>query len=806
MFFVDDLRYALRSLARTKTTTAVLLLSLAVGTGANAALYRVIHALLFEAPAAVADPSRLAHVFTSQFNGSVRGRTSYPDYLSVKMSNPAFESVAAFDDSAFETITFGTVRQRVRVVAASPEFFNTLGMTPHAGQLLGGAVAGSSKPSAVISYSMWMTIGQPSDVIGRDILIGPREYTVGGIAPPRFNGLQLGRPCDVWIPLSPQNTDDRGDRRLSLIGRLKPAADLDDVQRGLEALSHDLAQRYPDTNRGTRTSGDEPRQLTITRYTRMEAAEREQLVLIGVAVMGATTLLLVSACVNAATLFLSRSAARRRELAVKLALGASRQLLARQALVEALALALAGATFGLLLAHWTGGALPAFFAPEEADLIDTHLGIGIVLTTIALSAVAGFVFAIGPARHATQTLDVEVLRADAGAVSARGGTPLRLVVVTGQVALSTVILIAAGLLVRSLTVALEGDLGSGSRGIATTFLRMPGDAQEDVLRGIRFQSDALATVRKIPGVESVGWIEGLPVSRNRTMPLRLQAGAGSTETVEVDVNVASVGYFNTLRIPVIDGRAFTAEDRALSKPVVIINDILAFRSFGARAVGQRITAEDGITYEIVGVVRSGKYRTFQEAPEPMVYFVVTQWQKGYLQLVVRTSGDAKALLPVLENRLRSIDGEVDIRSTKTFDDHLAQALTLDRLTTTVVAACGLATLILATIGVYGVIGDGVRRRTPEIGLRLALGANSLQVVRLVFSEGLHLTTVGAGFGVIAALVLARVVRVFVHGLPAVDATSLAVAPLALLLVVIGAAALPTRRALRISPTIALRAE
>jgi putative ABC transport system permease protein len=298
----------------------------------------------------------------------------------------------------------------------------------------------------------------------------------------------------------------------------------------------------------------------------------------------------------------------------------------------------------------------------------------------------------------------------------------------------------------------------------------------------------------------------LPVGRSTALPFQVAVAPGLTETIEVDVNVASGDYFNTMRIAVVEGRSFTAQDGALAKPVIVVNDILARRYFGSSAVGRQLTDEEGAVYEVVGVVRTGKYRTFQEAPEPMVYFPITQRRAGWLHLVVRTGGEADPLLPVIKERLLSIDSGVDIRWMMTFDEHLAQALTLDRLTTTVVGVCGLGALVMATIGVYGVIGDGVRRRTPEIGLRVALGANTLQVVRLVFSEGLHLTMAGALSGVCAALILARIVRAFVHGLPPVDTVSLAIAPVALLLVVIGAAALPTRRALRISPTIALRAD
>jgi hypothetical protein len=260
-----------------------------------------------------------------------------------------------------------------------------------------------------------------------------------------------------------------------------------------------------------------------------------------------------------------------------------------------------------------------------------------------------------------------------------------------------------------------------------------------------------------------------------------------------------------MRIPLIEGRLFNAEDRALSRPVIIVNDMLARRYFGPDAVGHRLQDEEGTEYEIVGVVRSGKYRTLQEAPEPMVYFPLSQRLTTHMHLVVRArdSGQAAAALPGV---LTGIDSGVDLSGITNFAEHLAEALTLDRILTTVVAGCGLAALALAMIGVYGVVGDAVRRRTPEIGLRVALGAPNLRILQLVFREGLPLSVAGSAAGVAAALLLSRLMRTFVRDIPPVDLVSLAVVPVALLFVVVGAAALPIRRALKVSPTIALRAE
>lgn len=803
----DDLKYAVRVFGRTKTTTAVLLLSLGLGTGANATLFSVVDALLFRPPAGVADVSRLAYLFTSQFNGALHGLTSYPDLVSIQAASPAFDRLAGFDDSALETVRLADLAQRVRVVAVTADFFPILQMAPQQGRLLASDDGQSEVPAAVISDALWTALGRPADVINQSLDVGGRPHVVVGVAPSRFNGLQLGRACDVWIPL-PATIDrsSRGDRRLAVIGRLRDGTAPDDAQQAAAAVAERLAREYPETNSGSRSDPDEPRRFTVVRFTRLDASARDQVVLISVVILSATGLLLVSACVNAGNLLLSRSASRRRELAVKIALGAHRGRLVRQVIVESLFVSLAGAILGLLMAHWTAGVLPAFFAPEEAVMLDTSLDALLVISTIVLSCVAGASFAIGPARHALQTVDSQVLRADSGGISERTRSTFRAAVVIGQVALSTVLLIAAGLIVRALSVALDGDLGPGGRGVAISFMRMPGALQGNVVRGISFHQAAEERMRKIPGAEAAGWVATLPVGRSTSQLFELEAGRGGlTERLEADFNVASAGYFRAMRIPLVEGRLFDDGDRALSTPVIVVNDILARRYFGATAVKHKLRAA-GVTYEIVGVVRSGKYRTLQEAPEPMVYFPLSQRHQPYMHIVVRTALSPDAVVAALPNVLRSLDDGVDIGRTLTFEQHLAEALTLDRILTTIVAACGVAALILATIGVYGVVGDAVQRRTPEIGLRVALGARSSQILRLVFSEGLPLTMAGCGVGIVAAVALARLARSFVHALPSVDIASLAVVPVALLLVVVGAAALPTRRALRVSPTIALRAE
>jgi putative ABC transport system permease protein len=705
-----------------------------------------------------------------------------------------------------QTVRAGDVFQRVRIGAVSDEFFRTLGLQPAAGTLVAADDGKDGLPWAVLSDRLWTLIGRRADIVGGAIAVNGRPHAVLGITPPMFAGLQLGRTTDVWVPLPRSEGAARGDRRLALIGRLAGSTSVEEADAEVARISRVLADRYPGTNRGTR-SGDEPRLMHATPYSRIDASSREQVTMIGIVLLTATGMLLLSACVNAGSLLLSRSAARRRELAVKIALGASRARLVRQIVVESLMLSLAGAAAGLLLAEWMSQVLPALFAPEEAALLDTSVSTGFAWGAMAIACIAGLLFALGPARSASRTVDAQVLRADAAGVSERTAAgPLRTVVVVGQVALATVLLIGAGLLTQALATALDGDLGPGGRGVAIALMRMPGDLEGDTATGIRFRNAALDAARKLPGARGAGWISTLPVGRSASGTFTIQTGPRTTETIDVDVNVGSPGSFSVLRQPIIEGRPFTPDDRALSKAVVLVNDVLARRYFFPTAAGRHLTDADGNVLEIVGVVRSGRHRTLQESTQPTVYYPMSQRSQGIMHLVVRTDGPADALLDPLRGMLESLRPPPQVFRVITFEAHLAEALTLDRVATTIVAVSALAALFLATIGVYGVVTDAVRRRTPEIGLRIALGAGVRQILALVFGEGFHLTFAGLGAGIGLALLLRRVAGAFMTPVPSIHLVTLAAVPVVLGLVVLGAAALPLWRALRISPTIALRTD
>jgi predicted permease len=802
----EDLRYAARSVMRARGLTAVLVLSLALGTGTNAAVFGVVYALLIRAPAGVHDARSLVSIHTSEFSGAPYGRSSFPDYRAIAAS-PSLEALAAADDTTLVNVRFGSSALQVRVAAVTDGFFVVLGMQPHAGRLLTTADAHSAPQGGIISTALADTLGGIDAVLGQTISIGAEEVAVVGIAPPKFRGLHASRVTDVWVPLASDGTEDRGDRRLELVGRR--AVDLAELTRNLDALARQLAEQHPETNAGTVTDPDAPRRLTAVAYSPIEPGTRSQATMVAAVVVGAVALLLLSACVNAGTLLLSRAMARRRELAVRMALGAGRGRLIRQLLAESLIVSLAGGAAGLLFAYWTTTAIPALFAPEHAERLDTRIDATLILLTVGIAAVAGALFGIAPALQGTGAPATLALRADAGGVSEHpGGTRVRGLLITAQLALSTLLLIGTGLLLSSLAHALKGDFGFAIRDVAILAIQNPGGDCRffNEVRGARFQRRLAQTLPTTDGISAVGFASTPPLGRGNLRRYAVQAGATLRDRVDLDVNVVSASYFETMGMPLVEGREFDADDGARAERVVIVDELLARRYFGASAAGQHLLDADGEPLRVIGVVRSGRYRTLQESPRPTVYVPLSQEYAACGYLFVRTAGDPAAMLPLIRGKMTAVDAGVTITRASTLEVHLAEALAIDRLTTTLVGLCGIIALLMGAMGVYGVMSDAVLRRTREIGLRMALGAGRTQVAWLVFAEALYLTAAGVFVGIAASLALEQVAGTIVHGLPGIDHVTLTATPAILAVVVVLAAVVPLRRALAVSPTIALRAE
>lgn len=800
----QDLRHTLRAAARTPGTAAVILLSLGLGTGANAAVYGVMRGLLLAAPPGVQDPSHIVSIFTSEFSGATYGPSSYADYLSVASETSVFAAVAAIDDRAVENVTLGDDSAASRIAAVSDSFFTVLEMQAHSGSVL-PAPSATSAVAAVVSFPLAEGLGGAASAVGKALVIADRSYTVVGVTPPRFRGLQVGRECDVWIPMgAPPVT--RGDRHLAIVARLASGAGPRTAEDALRRLSDDLAATHPQTNRGNKDRADAPRRITPVPYSPLDPSAGDQVRLIAVVIGGAAGLLLTSACLNVGSLLLSAALARRGEVAIKMALGATRERLMRQLLTEALFLSFTGGALGLLFALWTSTAIPALFMVEQAEQLDTGLDAGAMLWTVGLATLAGVLFAIAPAVQGTSASPVAALRADAGGISAARGSRLRVWLVGGQIALSTALLLATGLAVSSLSQALDGGLGSTTKRVAFVSVELPGRFG-DPLRGIAFRDTLIERLVSLTGVEAVGWASKLPVSRGSKQVFRLEGGSADvTDTVELETNVVTADYFRALSLQCVEGRLFEARDGVRAPPVAVVDELVAQRYFGRTAIGGHLIDVKDNRLEIVGVVRTARYRTLQQAPQPTIYYPASQEYLYQGHALVRTSGDPAMLLPSLDAAV-SEAGQVDkLLQTSTLDAHLADALAVDRLITTLIGVCGLMALAMSAVGIYGVMNDTVRRRTREIGLRVALGARPLQVGRLVFAESMWLASLGSVSGLTAAFVGTTAARLFLYGMPPLDLRTVAAVVFALAVVVGLAAIVPLRRALRVNPIIALRDE
>jgi predicted permease len=806
---LGDVRFALRSFARSPGLTTVLLVTLAVGTGANATVFSFVDALLFRPAEGVADPSHLVEIFTSDYSSTAYGVSSYPDFLSIKSTTASFDRLSAFQSGGVSGVRVGEASEMARPSRVSADYFAALGAQPAIGRLIGEADLLPDAPRvAVIGDSLWRrAFGSDPAILGRPITVDGRQYGIVGVTAPRFTGLDLGRRDDVWIPLlvTDNRLEERDSRGFRVVGRLKPGATLEGAQAELALLSARLAELYPASNLGTRAKPQDPRPISVVRHARLDPDTRRDIGLVSGIILAATALVLTIACANVASLLLSRATTRAPEVAVRLALGASRGHLVRQFLTESLIIAAGGGALGVLVSLWTVGALPSFFPPEQAAMLDARVDGRVFMFTFAIALVSGVVFGLIPALQTRRPNLAAGLRGQSSAHrSQRGGSRVRNAMVITQVALSSVLVISTGLLGRSLANAWRADLGYAARNVVVATLEVPaGDLDPSAVPG--YLEEVAASVLRRPGVEAAGFVRALPLAPGGRRGFRFDGyRPADNEGMEIDINVVDAAYFDTMRVPLVAGRGFDARDRAGSTRVIVVNDVLAARYFRGAAVGRIATDSRDVELEILGVVRTGRYRNLQQPPLPIVYYPLSQEPQARMTLVSRTTNDPIAHVEAIAATMRSTRPSVPVARAMTLDQYMGEALAAERLATALVGSCSAMALVLAMVGVYGVMAFAVARRAREIGVRLALGARPPQIMKLVFGEGLRLIAAGVAIGLVAAAALPNLIGFFLFGMSGYDALSLAAAPSALGLVAIVAAIAPIRRALGVDPMIVLR--
>ncbi len=799
---LQDLRYAARQLRKSPGFTGVAVLTLALGIGANAAIFSVVEASFLRSWPAK-EPERLAKIVARTPQGA-DDFFSYADYRDLREQSRSLEEILAYSRRG-KILRVGTASRLILDDVVSSDYFAVLGVDAQVGRTFSLEPQAASEPVVVISDSLWHRSfnGDPS-LVGKQIWLTDRNYTVVGIAPPHFRGLQPGVPTDLWVPVTSEyrteELGDRNDREFELLGRLRPGATPTQAQVELGVIGHRLAETYP--------AVDKAREITLV-------SERERLrdALLPTALIMATVgLVLFICCANVAGLVLARSETRRREIAVRLAIGAGRLRLVRQLLTESTLLALAGAGIGLILAAWLFTLQPALMPPAEFELgLDLRLNASVIAFTAVVSLLATIVFGLAPAVRASKYSLVPALKGEEP-ISGRSlrSFAARNALVLGEIAVSVVLLTTSGLLVRSLLYSRGLDLGFDKQRNLIFLDLSPGVAGYDPGRSLRYFEQVREQVAGLPGVAQTSFVRRVLLTDSgggaelRVSIPGVELPQGQPN-IPIKFNAASLGYFRTMGTRLLEGRDFTTADSPSGLKVVVVNQTMARRFWPATdAVGQHLLAE-GEDSQVVGVVEDAKINNIHEDPEPYMYFPFSQRPDGEATIIVQTARDPRAMAATIRSEIISVDRQVPV-AVRTMRYLMQQAFWQDQMAANFLVALAVLGMFLAAIGLYGVIAYVVTKRRHEIGIRMALGAERRNVLRMVLGQGLRIAAVGAGLGLVASLVTMRLLSSMLYGVKPTDGISLLGSSVVVILVATAASYFPARRAAKVDPMVALRYE
>ena len=829
---IKDIRYAVRGLLKRPGFTAIAVLTLALGIGANTAIFSVVNATLLRIPP-VTDPDRLVYVF----NGPTGSVFSYPDYATLRDQNSVFDGLIAWGGIS-ASLNSNDQTDLVTGAIVSGNFFDVIGVHAQLGRVITTEddKTPGAHPVAVISQGLWQTrFAGDANIVGRQLVLNGNNFTVIGVLPAGFDGLQLGITRDLYVPmmmqatmrppragysgeLNPDLLQVRGNRWLLSVGRLKPGVSPAQAQNSLALITKQLEEAYPKSNRG--------RGISLTSFRESDdPASRQQFSSVAQLLMGVVGVVLLIACANVANLLLARSSARTKEIAVRLAIGATRWRIVRQLLTEGVLLATCGGAAGLLLAWWTARTLSAAPPPTGALPINPQFSLDrrVLLFTFGLSLIAGIVFGLAPALRASRPALIPALKDDAAAFFERSRMfGVRNLLVITQVALSVVLLIAAGLFLRSLRQTQKIDPGFSAEKIVTLPLNI------NLLRytkpqGREFYSQVTERVEAIPGVESASLARIAAVSGNSSIrSLLIEGRAGSdnqfrsdnsgptpVDDQSVSSNVIGPRYFQTMGIALLQGRDFNAQDTEDHPRVVIVNEAFVRRHFPNEDVlGRRLSfnGPEGPWREIVGVVRSSKYVSLVEPPTPVAYVSLQQNHETGMTLHVRTTIDPSTVAGAIRNEVQALEKNLPLGNPELMSERVRNSLYAARMGALLLAGFGGLALLLASIGLYGVMSFAVSRRTRELGIRVALGARPGNVFQLVLRQGMMLVVVGLGIGLVAAWMVTRLLASFLYGVSTTDVLTFTAIPVLLAAVALVACYLPARRATKVDPLVALRYE
>ena len=803
---IKDIHFGIRAMLKHWGFTAVAVITLALGIGGSTAIFTVVNAALLRG-LPYKSPERLYHLFESTPQKEFAQREfSYPDYQDYQQ-NQVCEGIAAYTGGGVIMSGRGEP-ERLFAPAVTANFFPVLGIEPLIGRTF---QPGEDKPGTplvtVLTYGLWQrSFGGDRNIIGQSLTLNGSSYTVVGVLPPTFQF--AFRPADLWLPYQP--TQAQLTRRFlhgtNLIGRLKPGVTAEQAQKELSVIAGRIEQENKQSHAGTG--------LKLIPLQETVVGQVKPILLVLLAAVG---FVLLIACANVASLLLTRSLSRQKEVSIRAALGASRGRVIRQLLTESILLSLVGGTAGLLVAYWGVAALvkalPAAQLAALPFLNSLHIDKRILLFSFGLSLLTGMVFGLAPAIQSSRLDLNEVLKEGGRNMSAGAGHRIRSALVVTEIALAVVLLVGAGLMMKSLRRLLQANVGFRTENLLTMTVIAPAGKYTDANRQSDFNQQLTESVRSLPGVSGVGTVNILPLQPGNTTRFNVEGDAIPPPGQETESNIRTINesYFQTLGVPLLAGRMFDQRDRADSPPVVIIGKTLADKVFAGRdPIGRRLvyTGVPAPPIQVIGVVGDVKITGLDQALKPVLYYPFRQSASVAANLVVRTNADPTALAGAIRNEVRTLEPDVAIINVNAMEQLINQspAAFLRRFPALLISIFAGVALLLSSIGIYGVVSYSVSQQTHHIGVRMALGAQASDILKMVLKQGLVLAFAGVGIGVLAAFGLTRLLSSLLYEVGANDPGTFAGVTGALFVVALLACYIPARRATKVDPLVALRYE